>query len=139
LTQKSIQCHKQPCERSPTALGGPLNGPSIAKDSAMWNEHIETLSVPGLSARATHLLCRFIALSDRSLAHPLAWRRFYGFVRYAHAHRARLTPDDLQATLVSCGFQTSDAQCLSLVYSHGRAIIKAGTPVFHSGRFWGDK
>jgi hypothetical protein len=105
----------------------------------MWNKPVQTLTVPGLSERAKYLLHRFINLSDRSLAHPLSWRRFYGFVRYAHAHHARLTPFDLLLTLEACGFNQADAQRLSVIYEHGRAILSKSTPVFHSGRFWADK
>jgi hypothetical protein len=105
----------------------------------MWNEPIVDQSVPGLSARAKYLLLRFINLSDRSLGHPLSWRRFYGFVRYAHAHHARLTPTDLLLHLHASGFKKPDAERLALVYEHARAVLKIGTPVYHSGRFWGDK
>ena len=105
----------------------------------MWNDFIDELAVPGLSKRAQDLLHRFINLSDRSLSHPLSWRRFHGFVRYAHAHHARLTSTDLLLTLEACGFGKTDAERLSLVYEHGRAILRKSTPVFHSGRFYGDK
>jgi hypothetical protein len=105
----------------------------------MWNEFAQEVDVPGLSVRGKSLLLRFINTSDCSLAHPLAWRRFHAFIRYAHAHRAGLRPIDLEKTLKRHGFAGSDAQQLSLIYEHGRAILCQGVPVFHSGRFWNDK
>jgi hypothetical protein len=105
----------------------------------MWNEFVHQIDVQGLSERGQTLLLRFINTSDRSLAHPLAWRRFHGFIRYAHAHRAGLQPAALGSLLKRSGFSDEDANQLSLVYEHGRAILTRSTPVFHSGRFWGDK
>jgi len=105
----------------------------------MWNDYVETLDVRGLSARGRRLLIQFINLSDRSMAHPLSWRRFYAFIRYAHAHRARLQSAELQAVLESTGFTTSDAQRLAIIYQHGRSILSQRIPVFHSGQFWADK
>jgi hypothetical protein len=106
---------------------------------SMWNKSIEKISVPGLSKRGNSLLLRFINLSDRSLSHPLSWRRFHGFVCYAHAHRARLQAVDLQLVLEKSGFSAFDSQRLSLIYEHGRAILKKSTPVFRDNRFWGDR
>jgi hypothetical protein len=105
----------------------------------MWTDFVQEAEVHGLSERGKSLLLRFINTSDRSLAHPLAWRRFHGFVRYAHAHSARLHPANLEAFLKRCGFSETDARQLSLVYEHGREILRISTPTFHSGRFWGDK
>ena len=105
----------------------------------MWNEFVQEVHAPGLSARGNLLLLRFINTSDRSLAHPLAWRRFHGFIRYAHAHGACLRASDLAAVLGRVGFNDADVARLSLVYEHGREILKTSVPVFHSGRFWGDK
>lgn len=105
----------------------------------MWNELFQQIDVQGLSERGKILLLRFINTSDRSLVHPLAWRRFHGFIRYAHAHKARLHPAELRTLLKRSGFSDDDAAQLSLVYEHGRAILGTSTPVFHSGRFWGDK
>jgi hypothetical protein len=105
----------------------------------MWENYLNELSVPGLSERAQTLLLRFVNLSDRSLSHPLTWRRFYGFVRYAHAHHARLTSTDLQLTLESSGFRKADAELLSHVYEHGRALLRKSTPVFRRGSIYGEK
>lgn len=105
----------------------------------MWEKPIDQICVPGLSERGSHLLLRFINLSDRSLVHPLSWRRFYGFVRYAHAHGARLDATALQAILAETGFSKLDAQRLSFLYEHSRAILRKPTPVFRAGRFWNDK
>jgi hypothetical protein len=105
----------------------------------MWNELANQLSISGLSERGNRLLLRFINLSDRSLSHPSAWRRFYGFVRYAHTHRASLRSTDLQKALEKSGFSDTDAQDLSFIYEHGRALLQKRTPVFRDNRFWGEK
>jgi hypothetical protein len=105
----------------------------------MWETPLETLSVRGLSDRGRLLLLRFVNLSDRSLSHPLAWRRFYGFVRYAHAHRARLMSSDLQLTLESSGFRKADAELLSLIYTHGRGVLGQSTPIFRGDTFYGER
>ncbi len=115
---------------------GKIDGRAALQGSVVWDDFVHEVEIVGLSVRAQQLLIRFINCANRASLHPRDWRRYYGFVRYAHAHRARSTVSDIYVALLTSGFTEQKAQQLANVYGHGREILRASTPVFRDGRVY---
>lgn len=103
----------------------------------MWEHFVEAEAVRGLSPGAQKVFVRFLNLANRSSLHPLDWRRFYGFVRYAHAHRARMNSTNLSLLLQQHGFSAAKAESLAFVYGHGRKVLGARCPAVRGGKVYG--
>ena len=99
----------------------------------MWEDFIQPDTLPGLSRGAQEILAVFINRANRQSLHPLDMRRFYGFVRYAHAHRAKMSGATLSKLLREHGFSELKAEQLSTAYDHGRAMLRCPCPTVRDG------
>ena len=102
----------------------------------MWDQFVEPDSVPGLSSGAQLVFASFINRANRASLHPLDMRRFYGFVRYAHAHRTKMNGDTLVALLQKNGFSQTKAESLAHIYDHGRAVLRYKCPAIRNGKVY---
>jgi hypothetical protein len=72
---------------------------------------------PKLPPQCTTLFQRFTVLANKSVLHPLDWKRFYKFVRDCRI-RSRLSEDEMARLLMKEGFSEEYAQCISGIYAH---------------------
>ena len=102
----------------------------------MWEDFVEPGSILGLSPGAQKVFVHFLNRANRASLHPLDMRRFYGFVRYAHAHHARMNGTTLSLLLQKHGFSSAKAETLGTAYEHGRALLRCGCPVVRGGKVY---
>jgi hypothetical protein len=72
---------------------------------------------PKLPPQCAKLFQRFTVLANKSVLHPLDWRRFYKFVRDCRT-RSRLSEDEMTRLLMKEGFSEDYAQRISGIYVH---------------------
>lgn len=80
---------------------------------------------PRLPPAAAAHFDRFVACANTAVLHPLDWRRFYAFVRHAHAVRLDLDAEELARLLVRAGFDGAHAGEIAAAYTHGRGVLGA--------------
>ena len=102
----------------------------------MWEDFIEPEAILGLSPGAQMVFVQFLNRANRTSLHPLDMRRFYGFVRYAHAHHARMNGTTLSVLLQTHGFSSAKAESLAAAYEHGRAVLRCGCPKVREGKVY---
>jgi hypothetical protein len=78
-----------------------------------------------LPKRTQYFFDTFVEAANKTVLHPLDWKRFYHFIYVAYAGRVRLSEDLLREMLRSRGFSQQDAEHLANIYHHGRRILKS--------------
>jgi hypothetical protein len=76
---------------------------------------------PPNAAKRLDCFCR---LANLSCLHPYDWGRFYGFVRFCHAHSVRLSAECLDVELRARHVPENLARMLSDRYEFGRSLLK---------------
>lgn len=102
----------------------------------MWDEFVEPSSIPGLSPGAQQVFVTFLNRANRASLHPLDMRRFYGFVRYAYAHRTKMNGTTLSVLLQEHGFAKTKAETLANIYEHGLAVLRSRCPALREGKVY---
>src|SRR6185295_10005956 len=64
---------------------------------------------PALPPKANKAFLSFVSLANKSVLHPLDWRRFYQFVKICHQNRIQAVAADIERLLVKAGFEESYA------------------------------
>jgi hypothetical protein len=82
----------------------------------MYIPTIEKLE-PKLPPKCAKLFQRFTVLANKSVLHPLDWKRFYSFVRNCRI-RSPLYEDEMTYLLIREGFGEEYAQHISGIYVH---------------------
>lgn len=72
---------------------------------------------PRLPPQSEKLFKRFAVLANKSVLHPLDWRRFYAFVRNSRMRRP-LYEEEMTHLLVKEGFSPSHAKYIAGIYHH---------------------
>jgi hypothetical protein len=72
---------------------------------------------PKLPPQCAKLFQRFAVLANKSVLHPLDWKRFYKFVRNCRI-RLRTSEDEMTRLLMKEGFSEEYAQHISEIYVH---------------------
>ena len=102
----------------------------------MWDEFVSEEQISEIPEATRKVFLCFLNRANRAGLHPLDWRRFYEFVRYAHARRAKLGTGWLYSTLVREGFNCAQAERLCDAYEHGRNTLAARCPAVRGGRVY---
>jgi hypothetical protein len=69
-------------------------------------------------------LVQFIFHANKSVLHPLDWRRFYVFVIVNHRLGMELTETNVTSLLEEGGFAPENARAISNIYYHGRRLLR---------------
>jgi hypothetical protein len=103
----------------------------------MWEDFVQPDSILGLSPRTQIVFANFLNLANRKTLHPLDMRRFYRFIRYAHAHHARINGTTRSVLLQKYGFTSTKAVALGEIYEHGLGLLCCKCPVVREGKVQG--
>ena len=106
--------------------------PEVPTHGRMWDDFVNESDLPALAPATRKVFLRFLNRANRSSLHPKDMRYFYEFIRYAHAHRARLGAIELGHILQRAGFPQSKADSLALCYENGRAVLASSCPVMRN-------
>ena len=107
--------------------------PELVNHGRMWDDFLNDSDLPSLAPATCKVFLRFLNRANRNSLHPKDLRYFYEFVRYAHAHRARITSAELALILQNSGFPQSKAVLLASCYENGRAVLASTCPVLRNG------
>lgn len=91
----------------------------------MWEPIVNAEQMPELPPATCKLFVQFINCANRSVLHPLDWRRFYRFIRFCHSRRVKLSRDCLRDLLIRGHFSKQKAADLAEIYLHGRRLLSA--------------
>ena len=107
--------------------------PELLSHGKMWDEFLDESDLLSLAPATRKVFLRFLNRANRSSLHPKDLRYFHEFVRYAHAHQAKLSAIELDRTLQSAGFAKHKAAALAQCYENGRAVLASSCPVLRNG------
>lgn len=95
----------------------------LGSDSQMFEQTLKPDDFPEIPPVTRKLFLRFVNLANKTIPHPLDIKRFYQFIRFCHTRRVKLAEDELREYLLRAGFPERNAERLSNIYYHGRALL----------------